>query len=105
MKPTTETTDNINQRKNYWPAFFVLVGIITLFTDKAPWSWFTSSGLMLFAWFQYYYPGARASLTPKQIYQSYKSGRQRIPPAYVHAVGWLAIIMCTIGILGALGLF
>ena len=103
MKSTTNTQDHASQKRNYWPAFLAFLAISSTITNKAPWSWLTSSGFLLLAWFYYYYPGPGLTKTPRQIYQTFKSGHRRIP-RYAFIAGWLGVVTMLLGSLGSLGI-
>lgn len=74
----------------------LIVGAVSIFSQKYPASVFNACGFFLFAWTLFHYPSPSLSSTPSEIYRTARSG-EWVTPKHVRVVSWLAFILLAAG--------
>lgn len=97
MKTDINTRNRVGRSQKIWAFIMLLTGISAAWTEKAPASFITSCGFLLYAWSLAYYPAPRFHSTINGIYSSKRAGENL--PRHVRLVMFLAFLLMSIGLL------
>lgn len=101
MESLPNEKSGISRGRRIWAIFVLIAGITAFLVEKAPWSIFSGCGMLLCGWAYMYYPAPGFRQTPREIYDSARTGRWTPPPKYVRTALLLSVILIIAGIVGS----